>query len=449
MRNDYASIGWFGPLWAALIVSLALSTRPASAVPSFGIQTSQPCAACHVGSFGPRLKTAGRDFKLYGYASSDNTDHWAPFNINARTSFTHTDADIAGGASDGFDVNDNFAFDGLTLSYAGKLADNLGGMARLSYNGIKQTWQWGGVDLRYADEAHWFGHDVVFGVTVNNGPTRTDLWESTLSGAPTASSGLNRKPKAAPIAGALSGIVAGAGVYTMWDDVVYLEFSAYDGLNRDTLNALGVDPLNGRDSFGGLIPYGRIAVQREFDEGRHFAALGIYALQAEVFPRDIEAAGVNRFVDFDVDAMYQWVADPAASTSDTFTARVAYLHEREKLDASRVLFGTNAVDTLSLWRADASYAFDATLTSTVQYFSTAGTSDVARWGTPGGKIDTSGWIAQLDYVPWGKPDSPYAWLNLRFTLQYLAYEEFNGRSDNASDKNTFLVGLSLFATTTQ
>jgi hypothetical protein len=221
------SLSWRGPIGAALLALIAIGARPASAVPSFGIQTSQPCSACHVGSFGPRLKTTGRDFKLYGYASSDNTEHWIPFNINARGSFTHTDADQAAGASDGFDVNDNFAFDGLTLSFAGKITDNVGAVARLGYNGIKGTWAWGGIDLRYADEASWFGHDVVYGVTVNNGPTRSDTWESALAGAPTASSGLSRRPRAAPIANSLSGVVAGAGFYTMWDDVVYAEVRAF------------------------------------------------------------------------------------------------------------------------------------------------------------------------------------------------------------------------------
>jgi hypothetical protein len=286
-------------------------------------------------------------------------------------------------------------------------------------------------------------------VTVNNGPTRTDLWESALSGAPTASSSLARRPKAAPIAGSLSGLVAGAGVYAMWNDLVYLEFSAYDGLNRDTLNALGVDPLNGRDSFDGVIPYGRIAVQKEFDEGRHFLELGVFALQANVFPRDIDTKGTNEYLDVDVDAMYQWIADPSVSTSDSLTARVAYLHEQEALDASHALFGTHAVDNLSTWRADLSYSFDATVTATAHYFQTTGDNDVVRWGTPGGKIDTTGWIGQLDYVPWGKPDSPLDWLNLRLTLQYLAYDEFNGRSDNASDKNTLLLGLTIIGTTNQ
>jgi hypothetical protein len=434
---------------AAALLFLALAASPASAVPSFGIQTSQPCSACHTGAFGGRLKMTGRDFKLNGYATNDNKDHWVPLNVIARGSFTHTDADQKGGASEGFDVNDNFAFDGLTFSYAGKIFDKVGAVARLSYNGIKGVWQWGGADIRYADEATWFGEDLWFGVTVNNGPTRTDIWESALNGAPTAASGLSRRPKASPIGAALSGIVAGAGFYTMWNDVLYLEFDLYDGLNRDTLNAFGVDPLNGRDAFDGLIPYGRVVVQKEFAEGRHFAALGAYALQAEVFPRAIETAGSNKFLDLDIDAMYQWNENPSVSTSGVFTARVAYLRERAELEASHALSATKSVNNLSTWRADVSYSPDASWTGTVQYFSTDGTADAVRWGTPGGKIDASGWVTQIDYAPWGKPDSPVDWANLRLTAQYLAYEEFNGNKRTASDRNTFLLGVSLAVTANQ
>jgi hypothetical protein len=49
-------------LLAPLPVALLL-VRPdsAHAVPSFAQQTGQPCAACHVGAFGPQLKQYGRD----------------------------------------------------------------------------------------------------------------------------------------------------------------------------------------------------------------------------------------------------------------------------------------------------------------------------------------------------------------------------------------------------
>lgn len=433
-------------LTAALLV---LGISPSWAVPSFGIQTSQPCSACHIGAFGGRLKDAGRDFKLYGYSPSDNKEHFIPFNVNARFSFTHTDADQAAGASDGFDVNDNFAFDGLTASYAGKILDNIGGIARLSYNGIKQAWSWGGADLRYAQDTTLLGYDAVIGAYLNNGPARSDLWENATSGVPTASSSLSKKPRGSFIVNSLGGLVAGAGAYAMIDDTLYVEGAIYDGLNRDTLNALGMDPLNGGDAIKGVIPYGRIAYTRSLDDDRkNVLTLGLLAAQADVYPGGSSASGHNRFTDVGADINYSYAFDPANSTSDFFAARVAFLHEHEDLDASHLLIGTHTSDDISTFRSDITYSFDATFTTNAQYFETAGNRDAKRWGSDG-KVDSRGWVAQVDYVPWGKPDSPADWVNVRVTAQYTWYDEFNGRTDNASDRNTFLVGIAIAGTSAQ
>jgi hypothetical protein len=416
----------------------------ASAVPSFGVQTSQPCSACHVGSFGPRLKQAGRDFKLFGYAPDDNKKHLPPLNVRLRGSFTHTDADQPGPAAPGFGDNDNFTFDQFAIFYAGKVTSNVGAVANLVYNGIRETWNLGSVDLRYAGEARLFERDLVYGISINNAPTRQDLWEATSWQFPNVSSGVTRRPKATPIVSQLSGVSAGAGLYSMWEDTVYLEFAAYGGIDRDTLSNIGVAPLSGGDTVAGAVPYARLVVQQEYDEGQHFWALGTYWLRADIHPRDIASAGTNTFTVIEADAMYQWISDPAVSTSDMLVAHVSYLHERAELDASSALFGTNAVDTLSMLRVDLAYSFAATFTPAIQYFTTSGTADPIRWGVS--DVDSSGWIAHFDYAPWGKPDSFVDWMNLRLSFQYIAYDEFNGDTANASDKNTFLVSATFVAT---
>jgi hypothetical protein len=142
------------------------------------------------------------------------------------------------------------------------------------------------------------------------------------------------------------------------------------------------------------------------------------------------------------------LCDPTNSRSDYLAARVAVLHERAELSASHVLAGTNAVDKHTTVKADLTYAIASTITTTGQYFETSGTKDPVRW-TSTGNVDSRGWIAQLDYVPWGKPGSPSNAINLRLTAQYTAYEEFNGQTQNASDRNTFLVGLAIIGTTSQ
>src|SRR5438046_3007377 len=97
------------------LLSAALRTDPALAVPAFAVQTGQPCAACHVGAFGPQLKPFGRDFKLHGYVGNDGQDHGLPLALTTRTSFTHTSEPQPGGAAPGFKPNDNLAVDVLSL----------------------------------------------------------------------------------------------------------------------------------------------------------------------------------------------------------------------------------------------------------------------------------------------------------------------------------------------
>jgi hypothetical protein len=82
------------PLALALLALalIALAPADAGAVPSYAEQTGQPCAACHVGAFGPRLRQLGRDFKLYGYVANDTKEHFPPISMMTQTSFTHTAA---------------------------------------------------------------------------------------------------------------------------------------------------------------------------------------------------------------------------------------------------------------------------------------------------------------------------------------------------------------------
>ena len=77
------------PVWGVLAV-LLVHPGSARAVPAFAEQTGQPCAACHVGAFGPQLKQYGRDFKLNGYVATDGKSHGLPFAVSIQASFTHT-----------------------------------------------------------------------------------------------------------------------------------------------------------------------------------------------------------------------------------------------------------------------------------------------------------------------------------------------------------------------
>src|SRR3978361_316818 len=89
LRRQRAHAGTLSVLLLAAVFAIS-APAPAHAVPSFAIQTGQPCAACHIGAFGPQLTPYGRDFKLHGYTASDGKDHGLPLAFTTQSSFTRT-----------------------------------------------------------------------------------------------------------------------------------------------------------------------------------------------------------------------------------------------------------------------------------------------------------------------------------------------------------------------
>ena len=91
----------------------------ASAVPAFAVQTNQPCAACHVGGFGPQLTPYGREFKLGGYTTRMNSFN-VPLSAMAVASYTSTQSSQPSPPATGFRANDNVALDQASLFVAGR-----------------------------------------------------------------------------------------------------------------------------------------------------------------------------------------------------------------------------------------------------------------------------------------------------------------------------------------
>ncbi len=407
---------------------LAFLVRPALALPSFAEQTGQPCAACHVGAFGPQLKPYGREFKLYGYVATDGKSHFPPLAAMVQTSFTHTSVNQPAPASRWFARNDNAAFDQASLYYAGRITANAGAFIELNYDGIGKSLALNNADIRYASDASVGESDIVYGIGLNNSPTVQDLWNSTPAwGFPYNRSSLAPTPAAsALIDGALAQQVAGASAYLLWDDLIYVEAALYGGLSADTRVALG-QPVAGK--VEGAVPYWRFAVQHQFDN--HYVQLGTYGLTAAVTQPG--ALRADRFTDLALDANWQWLADTKKVTADVLSAHATYIHEAATLAAS------SRTDRLDTVRADVSYSFGATWTPSVQYFRSAGTFDPAYWTTASGRPNSEGFIAELAYVPFGKPDSRFTWLNLRLAVQFVAYTRFDGATAHAGDNNALYL----------
>jgi len=425
-----------------LLAALLLGPRAANAVPSFAQQTGQPCAACHVGAFGPQLTKFGRDFKLNGYTAGDGKNHGLPIAVTTLLSFTHTNNDQPAPPAPHFADNNNFALDQVSLYYAGKIAPGVGGFVQVTYDGIAHQLHIDNADVRYAHDSELFGEDIVYGFTANNSPTVSDLWNSTpVWGFPYNSSPLAPTPTAATlIDGGLGQRVAGAGAYAMWNDLVYSEFDLYRGLGYDVLNATGIVPVAGTDKTEGVIPYWRLALQQQM--GRHYAEFGTYGLNASVNPGGVDIPGhVDQFTDLALDANYQFTFNPRNVVSDMISAHATLIHEDGWLGASQIINGAVPFHGLDTFRADVSYSFGATVTPSIQYFQTKGTSDAAYFGTPNGSPNTSGMIAEVAYVPWGKPDSFITWGNVRLAVQYVSYFRFDGETNNAAANNALYFSV--------
>jgi len=209
---------------ASAILILVAASSAVLALPSFAIQTDQPCSACHVSAFGPRLTQAGRDFKLYGYVANDTKAHSVPISILGSASFTRTETDQLANEIDGYNKNDNVSFNEISAYYGGAIWGGVGAFAELAYDAIEKHLGWEDLDVRYAKEAKLFGTDAVLGISVNNSPTVTDLWDSTPAWVfPFTDSAFVRTPSAAPLIEKLPSTVLGVGGYAMLNDTLYFE----------------------------------------------------------------------------------------------------------------------------------------------------------------------------------------------------------------------------------
>jgi hypothetical protein len=419
---------------------VAVGAGPAHALPSFAAQTNQPCAACHIGAFGPQLTPAGRDFKLHGYVGSDGQKHGLPLALVTQSSFTHTAVPQAGGPAPGFSPNDNFALDSVAVYYAGQITSEVGTFAKFRYNAIRGNPQFGTIDIRRAGEGELFGQDVLWGITANNSPTAQDPWNSTPAwGFPYLRSALAPGATAAAlVSGGLSQKVAGAGVYTLWSDLVYFEADVYKGLDAGALRAVGQIPVDGGDHTATFMPYARLAIIRDWQN--HHLEIGAFGLSANIVPGRNQTFGLAvRKTDLALDATYQYITDPARVTSDRLSAHGSYIHETAAMEASPFQARTGELrdHALDTTRVDVSYSFAATVTPSIQYFRTTGTTDVKYWATPSGSPNSDGMIFELAYVPWGKPDSLFSNFNFRLVGQYVNYFSLNGSATNARGNNVF------------
>ena len=416
-------------LCALVALGALLGTRPVHALPSYAQQSGLPCVQCHSIGFGPALTAYGRQFKLNAYALGAH-EKSVPLALMTVLTYTHTSADLPE-APPHYSTNNNFAMNELTGFFAGRIGEHAGGFIEVAYSGTERHTAWGAFDVRYARSFQIGSHGIVGGITVNNNPTVSDLWNSTsVWSFPYTGSALAPTPGTAPVIyDGISERVLGPTFYAMIDDRFYIEAGGYKSLGDGLLNDVGLSPADNLhlDSFA---PYWRAAVQ--FTNGPHYFSVGALGLNVKLKP-DPTTAETNKFDDFGVDATYQHTAADASNLQ----ANLAYVHESRHLNAAVAAGEAEDVSgSLDSFRGDVTWTYKQTYVAGLGLFNVTGSSDAALYGSTG-KPDSDGYLVQLEYVPFGKLNSPYRpWLNVRVGLQYTGYSKFDGTSTSASDNDT-------------
>jgi hypothetical protein len=406
-----------------------LAVTPARAVPTFASQTGMACERCHTIGYGPALTAYGRQFKLNGYVWGDGKP--MPVALMVQGGYTHTSGDLPEAPAEHASSNDNLSVDQVSVFLAGRISEHLGGFAQITYSGPDRAASWDNVDLRYARTVALGDAAVVLGVSLNNSPTVQDLWNSTPGwGFPYIASELAPAPAAGPLLAGLGQAVIGATGYAMLNDRWYVEAGGYKGVSDRWLRDAGLDS-DASAHLAGVAPYVRLAWQ--YDTPVRHASVGLVALDARIEP-DPTTALRDRYTDIGLDATWQYL--PAGPHQ--LSVNAALTRERRRLDATVAAEGAETAEqNLTFVSVDATYAYQRTWSVAAGAFDSHGTRDARLYapapldGSLSGSPDSRGYTLQLEYIPFGKQDSPWRpWLNVRTGLQYTGYLKFNGGRAN-------------------
>ncbi len=419
---------------AALVLAVmsAVGTGPAQAVPLYARQTGQQCAACHNGF--PELTPYGRLFKLNGYTFRGGDADLPPLAAMGVVSFTHTDQPQPGGPAPHYAANDNPALELGSIFYGGAITSNIGAFGQITYDNVVRRLSWDNTDIRWAKAFDLDGSEMLVGVSANNNPTLSDVWNTTPAfGFPWQSSGLAPGPAAATlIEGGLAGSSVGVTAYGYWNRLVYGEFGFYRTLSDRTLTTLGVDPT-GSSSTKDVAPYWRFAVEPKW--GPHSLEVGTFGIAASIIPGRVTGFATDHTVDLGVDAQYQYLEDINSISVDA-----SWITENNSLTSSAAQgLASNPRDHLRSLHVKTSYYYKQTWGGTVGYFRIDGSGDADLWGPTSitNSPNSAGWIGEADYIPfnYGGP-SFWPWLNMKLALQFVHYDKFNGSNTNYDGAGT-------------
>jgi hypothetical protein len=423
---------------ALLIYGLTLAgtfagMHKARAIPAFAVQTGMKCSACHVGF--AQLTPYGREFKLQGYVAGGMFP--SPKNLavglQAAGSFLHRNT--PGPMKPGFKSNDVIAAQQVSLYYGGALDARvgLGAFIQFTYSGVNHALHWDLADIRLARPGKLLGKSMVLGLTFNNAPSVTDLWNSTpVWNYQFIHSNLAPQPTASPAILTLGTEVYGFGGYDAINlsssDLLYAEADFYKSLPHRAGERLGAGPV---PALAGVAPYWRLALQHDW--GDHSLEAGTFGFAAHPYPQGISVGGPDTIVDLGLDTQFQWIdADNAVSFDASF------IHEHDQWNASyRDGLTANPDDWLNTGTATLQYLWRQKVGVIGSYVRTYGSRDTLIYGpapvsgSANGKPNTTSWTTELDYYPFNNGGPKWLpWLNAKIFVQNTYYPQFNGGARN-------------------
>lgn len=419
--------------WLLLMLVTVLGVMPslALALPSYARQTQLACAACHVGAFGPQLTEFGRQFKLMGYTMKVGDGKELPLSAMLVESFTHTQKAQTDVPAKGFGRNDNAELQQASVFLAGRLSEHMGVFAQATYSENGGLLGWDNMDVRYARMFSRGSHTGIWGISVNNNPTVSDVFNTAPAWMyPYLSADLAPGAPAQPMLfGGLGGQSIGASAYMQLDGAWYLEAGGYRSLSPSFLRHVNAG-YDGRVS--GIAPYARAAYTwhmptGDFSIGGFLLSLRRGLVGANAAGDAVAVAGpTDRFRDIGLDTSYQYTHGDHG-----FTADALYVREQQRLDATYADGGADHLhNSLQSFNLKGSYWYRNTYGVTLASFADNGSNDLTLYGN-NGSPDTRGESVEFNYNPFGESTSWHQpWANVRLGLQYTYYTRFSGLVHN-------------------
>jgi len=442
-----------------LLLMLMLWSQESAALPTFNRQTGQNCLACHAGGQYPELTPYGRLFKLTGYTLGERTLPFSGMAVASDSKVSNTSKSDDPQAD--FQKNNSLIFATGSVFAAGKITDNIGAFLQVTYDNYASQSDDGkfhghsnadNMDIRYADRSVDANRDWIWGVSVNNNPSVSDVWNSAPAWmqyvpvpSPTSSRFIDGTTPYPGIAA--GGNIAGITGYFYWNQMLYVEAGGYRTAKGPAAFMSAGVAEGDKTKLQGTNPYWRATFTHEW--GPHNIMVGTTGMVADVFDDPLDTSdpnSVHHFRDIGVDAQYQYLLDP-----HTVTVQFAYMRDHHRVPgflADQPVFdvngsalpNTNATDDTNVFRAKGSYIWQAKYGTSLAFFNQTGTRDSALYdptrvgGNMSGSPAVRGWTSEIFWTP-----VQY----LRLGVQYTVYDKYNGASHNydgfgrnASDNNS-------------